>query len=744
MRTLITIMAVAVVLFPLTASGTIWYVPDDFGTIQVGINSIPDGDTLIVREGTYYENLNFNGHNIVLASLFLTTGDTAFISNTIIDGGQSRGVITFENGEDSTAWLVGFTIQNGYAAEDEHGAGICCQSSSPTITYNVIRENSAELNGGGVFFTNSSSLITDNTIRGNSAGNEGGGIGCYDNSHPTIIDNTIAGNSAGEWGGGIYCTSNSSPTIRDNIISGNSARGGGGIHCYWYADPIIINNTISGNSALPFPGGGISLGSNCSPIISGNTISGNLATLAGGGGIFSSGNRNPTISNNTIEGNRTERSGGGILCIETNPTISHNVIKGNSAGYQGGGLCCYSHSTAAIVNNTISENSADSSGGAVYCEESYPVISGNVIQMNSAHYGGGINCSASAPVIINNTIVENSAEVAGGICCAYVSNPTITNTICWEDSADYAPEIWADTSSSPVISYCNIQDTLWPGSGNIDEDPIFVGPYNEDFRLRWRSPCIDAGHPDPIYNDPDGTRNDMGSCYFKQDVAGIVEVYPHDQPIVIPPEGGDITYDGWVFNFFGHAGRVDIWTYAFVPEMGRYGPIDLYESVRIPVDSLGMNEITEHVPGIAPVGDYVFVAYVGNYPSTIIDSSCFYFTKAGAIAGGIADWESLKGWFEGEFLSTESGLPTHYTLSQNYPNPFNTTTTINYQLPVDGHVKLEAYNTLGQKVATLVDEKQKAGYRLVNWDASEVSSGLCFYKLTAGDYTETKRMMLLK
>jgi len=59
-------------------------------------------------------------------------------------------------------------------------------------------------------------------------------------------------------------------------------------------------------------------------------------------------------------------------------------------------------------------------------------------------------------------------------------------------------------------------------------------------------------------------------------------------------------------------------------------------------------------------------------------------------------------------------------------------------------VRLEVYNTLGQKVATLVDSKQQAGYRTVIWDASDVSTGIYFYRLSAGDYTETKRMMLVK
>ena len=89
-------------------------------------------------------------------------------------------------------------------------------------------------------------------------------------------------------------------------------------------------------------------------------------------------------------------------------------------------------------------------------------------------------------------------------------------------------------------------------------------------------------------------------------------------------------------------------------------------------------------------------------------------------------------------------MPKTFALLPNYPNPFNAATIINYELPVDAHVKLGVYNTLGQKVATVVDERQQAGYRSVVWDASEVSSGVYFYKLSAGDFTETKRMMLVK
>jgi len=89
-------------------------------------------------------------------------------------------------------------------------------------------------------------------------------------------------------------------------------------------------------------------------------------------------------------------------------------------------------------------------------------------------------------------------------------------------------------------------------------------------------------------------------------------------------------------------------------------------------------------------------------------------------------------------------LPKAFTLAQNYPNPFNPITKIKYALPKDCYVKLEVYNILGQKVVSLVDGKQKAGYKTTRWDAGSLSSGIYFYRLKAGDFVETKKMILLK
>jgi len=91
-----------------------------------------------------------------------------------------------------------------------------------------------------------------------------------------------------------------------------------------------------------------------------------------------------------------------------------------------------------------------------------------------------------------------------------------------------------------------------------------------------------------------------------------------------------------------------------------------------------------------------------------------------------------------------SVFPEDFVLLQNHPNPFNPITTIKYALPGDSHVRLEIYNILGQQVATLVDGKQKAGYKTAKWDASSFSSGIYFYRLQAGDFVQTRKMILLR
>jgi len=89
-------------------------------------------------------------------------------------------------------------------------------------------------------------------------------------------------------------------------------------------------------------------------------------------------------------------------------------------------------------------------------------------------------------------------------------------------------------------------------------------------------------------------------------------------------------------------------------------------------------------------------------------------------------------------------VPAHYAISQNYPNPFNPTTNINFDLPKGNIVKLKIYDMSGKEVAILLNEYKSAGKYTYTFDASSLSSGVYFYRISAGDFSDTRKMMLVK
>ncbi len=173
-----------------------WYeVPEDFQTIQEGINTVYGGDTIIVHPGEYVENLNFNGKNLVIASEFLYTKDPAYIDATIIDGGRNGSVITFATKENYRAQLTGFTIRNGQSRD---GGGLFCSGSNPSIDHCLITSNSADVNGGAVFSESGGINLTNCTLTGNTSDEGGGALFCWDKSIINLTNSILWNNSPQE------------------------------------------------------------------------------------------------------------------------------------------------------------------------------------------------------------------------------------------------------------------------------------------------------------------------------------------------------------------------------------------------------------------------------------------------------------------------------------------------------------------------------------------------------------------
>jgi hypothetical protein len=219
-----------------------------------------------------------------------------------------------------------------------------------------------------------------------------------------------------------------------------------------------------------------------------------------------------------------------------------------------------------------------------------------------------------------------------------------------------------------------------------------------------------------------------------------IEIVPDNPPVTVP-QGGSFGYTGTVTNNTEDPQVTDAWVMAVGPLEGVYGPFRNFQDLQLGPSQARSAHFNQRVPRMAPLGLYNYIAYCGDYPSTAIDSSFFEVEViAGTSSGGDIGWVLTGSFSKGEFTD----LPSEFALLSNYPNPFNASTVISYEVPATAHVKLEVYNLFGQKVATLVEGQQEAGYRSVTWEDSEAASGVYFYKLTAGDFAEVKRMTLLR
>ena len=95
-------------------------------------------------------------------------------------------------------------------------------------------------------------------------------------------------------------------------------------------------------------------------------------------------------------------------------------------------------------------------------------------------------------------------------------------------------------------------------------------------------------------------------------------------------------------------------------------------------------------------------------------------------------------------VSIKNEVPRYFQLSQNYPNPFNPITIINYSIPQASYITLKIYNVLGKEITTLVNEEKLPGNYKVEFNGSNLSSGIYFYRIRAGNFTATKKLVILK
>jgi hypothetical protein len=327
---------------------------------------------------------------------------------------------------------------------------------------------------------------------------------------------------------------------------------------------------------------------------------------------------------------------------------------------------------------------------------------------------------------------------------------TLWTRVYGKSQEDYAYSVRQATDGGYVIvgyTQSGRDLNIWLLKTDVDGDTIWTRTYGgtgiESAYSVQQS--TDGGYVVAGYTDSFGAGyNDVyllkvAGDQVEPDVS--IQIVPDDPPVTVP-QGGSFRYTGTITNNTEDPQTTDIWVMAVGPLEGVYGPFKEFYDFPLDPGQSRSAHFNQRVPNLAPLGFYNYIAYCGEYPSRVIDSSFF---QIEVITGPLTK-AAEAGWIlTGSFPERDlSELPSESALLSSYPNPFNARTVISYELPTTSGVKLEIYNICGQKVATVVDGQQEAGYRSVTWDACEVSSGIYFYKLTAGDFSEVKRMTLLR
>ncbi len=314
-----------------------------------------------------------------------------------------------------------------------------------------------------------------------------------------ILDGfTITGAYAesGSWqtihGGGMY-NEGASPTVRNCTFSHNTTAYGGGMANYELSSPTLVNTTFYSNTAEY--GGGMWI-QHGSPMLTGCTFEDNASVY--GAGIFSYLVSSPTLTNCTFKSNEADWDGGGIYFDSGTPVLNGCAFIENTSGEEGAGMYNYVTSPQ-LTNCTFSGNHASTTGGGMHNYSSTPKLINTIFSANIADiFGGAIYNFNSSPAITNCTFYGNWAKQPNGGGSIYGSTnatPTLINSILWggipDEIANWSPEY------KPTITYSDVAGSfsggVYPGTGNINTNPLFVDPAQGDFHIFSFSQCVDKG-----------------------------------------------------------------------------------------------------------------------------------------------------------------------------------------------------------------------------------------------------------
>ena len=690
--------------------GKIIKVPRDFPTIQAAIDAANPHDIVLVAEGTYHENIRFNGKPITVASEYRMDGSALHIARTIIKGlpfndSPVAATVLFVDGEDTTSVLNGFTITGGHGVMNETyqqrcGGGIYVYNSGAKIINNIITGNVVEgenTSGGGIcclmddwgeYWT----VIEGNVIRDNKSAADGslaygGGMSVSINSiikNNLIVSNVCSNTMTLARGGGIDITRLSGipivSLIEDNTIAQNTVKGavethGAGISVA-YVPVVLTDNVISGNEAFANNhmalGGGAFITSTPDGVqIDHNEFGQNSCTAdyPKGGALMIERPGKIKILDNSFYGNATfaeeTASGGGVWIAFATDSIelTGNIFQGNDAGFMsyGGAIGIYSF-TCDIVSfdkNIISDNTAREGAGLWLYNTSNINLCNNVFLRNTATYlGGAINFCAYRGEKVDHYVPDERTQLLN---IDDLPRPVISNNNFVQNEAFKGGAICSDMEwNSPVIFnsiFCSNDALVGKDLKNMSNDPFAV--YNclintENLNTPWTG-------ENNIFCNPLLEEDCTHLCWGSACANAGEDVLFYDQT--------------W------------------------------YHCVTYDIDG-------EERP------------YAATQPDIGADETNMVF-RGRKFDNGSANINAVQDL-------------------EVYPNPVMSKATAEFNMPESGYVEINLLNTRGEVTESILSAALQEGVHSLEWNAESLSPGIYYLKLDMGGQTYTRKIVKVK
>ncbi len=785
-------------------SGPVWYIAttgsdetgdgseeNPFATIQKGVDVAIDMDTVYVSNGIYEGGIVISNKSISLIgesreetkinqpisspqiSIIECEADTTRVENFIIESGSSNnGGGIFSSG--STIEVENVDFSNN--SSSNNGAAINSIESTVKVQNSTFNLNTSNLLGGAIFVDPLTTCEIYNSSFTNNGAWHGGAIATIGGGKLLVQGCSISNNNATGYnpnpnfdyptfggGGGIYQEWSDGLEIYDTEISNNTAVGaGGGIAIYLsndiIIDNIILNNNSSSGSAYPSGGGGAAFYRVDNVLFENSTIANNVANDNSGGGIFFG-----------------SESGNAALVV--NATFNRLSIFNNHA-MSGGGIFCWS-AILNLYNSTLAQNTAtnnDWSGGGL---ASHYVTEPNII--NSLFWGNVPNSIKNGyqqtPVHVNYSLIQEQWAGDGNLIGV---DPLFVNIA----NEDFSLQL-----NSPCIDAGTV-DIDQDGTDDITEyygSAPDMGAY-EVLNMGLTNFVLASNFVSPLTDSVSISTDIFGEVVAQSVTAKIDDIITGEQVEVDLVENSGTWSGHWVpqtesfFNIDLKMNDDNMFTYENVASFTSVGPIDVNLTGDLTVDPNTVNSYTftlENNSSSQTVTDLA-VSFQARSDECLqtVTGTAFQFgslasgdltdsynlivaTNFNCVAGtlieidaNISSGETVY-WIDNIVLTMDelgvdqSNTPAKYSLAEAYPNPFNPVTKFGYGIPSTEHVSIDIYNLTGRHIKSLVSSIQNPGFKTVQWNATNdrnepVSAGLYLYTIQAGDFRQTKKMVLLK